>query len=89
MKKFIIFMTLNLLDSLTTFVGVKNGLGEANAFINFMFNKSVIFGLSIKMLLAFALGFFVFKKHSNLFKPLNIAFIIIVGLNVLSLLSLK
>ena len=85
MKHFITFIVLNLLDCITTFIGIRYGLAEANILLASLFKHSIWLGLGVKMLLALAIGFLVFKKRINLFKPLNIAFIIIVLLNVLSL----
>lgn len=82
-KLIIIFIILNLLDCITTFIGIKLGLVEANFFLRFFMNYHVLLGLGVKMLLAggvvLLLGLF---KKIKLLKIVNIAFTVIVCWNV-------
>lgn len=74
-KSLIIFLVLNLLDCITTYIGVTNGLSEGNILLSRLFEINIFLGLGVKMLLAFIIALLINKKY---FKPLNIAFIIII-----------
>ena len=75
----IIFILLNLLDSLLTYLGITLGkCEEGNILFHKLFEKNIFLGLGIKMLLAVILALVIRKWKPNLFKILNIAFAIIV-----------
>ena len=80
----IIFILLNLLDSLLTYLGITLGkCEEGNILFQKLFEKNIFLGLGIKMLLAIILALVIRKWKPNLFKILNIAFIVIVVWNIL------
>ena len=75
----IIFILLNLLDALLTYLGITSGkCEEGNILLQKFFEKNIFLGLGIKMLLAIILALVIRKWKPNLFKILNIAFAIIV-----------
>lgn len=82
-KSVILFIILNILDCITTYIGIKCGLLEGNILLRYFFDFNIYFGLLIKMLLAggivLLLGLF---KKIKLLKIINIAFIIIVCWNI-------
>lgn len=82
----ILFLILNLLDCITTYIGVKSGLGEGNIFLNYLFSSDLIVGLIVKLILAIVIALLVQFKNKKLFKPLNIVFSIIVAWNILIIL---
>jgi hypothetical protein len=51
-----IFLYLQLLDFLTTLIGMKVGLGEASPFVRWLMLVDPAVGLAISKLVAFALG---------------------------------
>jgi hypothetical protein len=51
-----IFLYLQLLDFLTTLIGMKIGLGEVSPFIRWLMQVDPAVGLAISKLIAFALG---------------------------------
>ena len=80
----IIFILLNLLDSFLTYLGITSGkCEEGNILFQKFFEKNIFLGLGIKMLLAIILALVIRKWKPNLFKILNIAFIVIVVWNIL------
>lgn len=80
----IIFILLNLLDSLLTYLGITLGkCEEGNILLQKFFEKNIFLGLGIKMLLAIILALIIKKWKPKLFKILNIVFAIIVVWNLL------
>lgn len=80
----IIFILLNLLDALLTYLGITSGkCEEANILLANLFSKNIFLGLGVKMLLALGIAILIKKWKPNLFKILNIAFIVIVVWNIL------
>ena len=51
-----IFLYLQVLDFLTTLIGMKIGLGEASPFIRWLMQIDPAVGLALSKLIAFALG---------------------------------
>ncbi len=51
-----IFLYLQVLDFLTTLIGMKIGLGEASPFIRWLMQIDPAIGLALSKLIAFALG---------------------------------
>ena len=82
-KTVILFIVLNLLDCVTTYIGIQSGLSEGNILLSFLFDYNLFLGLIVKMILAggvvLLLGLF---KKIKLLKIINIAFIIIVCWNI-------
>ena len=75
----IIFILLNLLDSFLTYLGITSGkCEEGNILFHKLFEKNIFLGLGIKMLLAIILALVIRKWKPNLFKILNVIFILIV-----------
>ena len=75
----IIFILLNLLDSLLTYLGITLGkCEEGNILFHKLFEKNIFLGLGIKMLLAIILALVIRKWKPNLFKIFNLIFIVIV-----------
>ena len=75
----IIFILLNLLDSIITYIGITTGVcEEANILLANLFSKNIFLGLGIKMLLALGIAIIIKKWKPNLFKILNLIFILIV-----------
>lgn len=86
-KLIIIFIILNLLDCITTYIGISNGLVEANLLLGYFMEYSVILGLAIKMLLAIVIvGLLKTFNKVKLLKAVNIAFCMIVVWNATMLL---
>ena len=80
----LIFILLNLLDAITTYIGFTTGkCDEANLMLNNLFEINIYLGLSIKMLLAILMAIVIKKWKPKLFKVLNIAFAIIVLWNLI------
>ena len=83
----IIFILLNLLDSLLTYLGITSGkCEEGNILFQKFFEKNIFLGLGIKMLLAIILALVIRKWKPNLFKILNIAFVVIVVWNLICII---
>ena len=83
----IIFILLNLLDSLLTYLGITSGkCEEGNILFQKFFEKNIFLGLGIKMLLAVILALVIRKWEPNLFKILNIAFVVIVVWNLICII---
>ena len=75
----IIFLLLNLLDSIITYIGITTGVcEEANILLASLFNQNIFLGLGVKMLLALGIAILIKKWKPNLFKILNVIFILIV-----------
>lgn len=73
------FLILNLLDCVTTYIGIQIGLSEGNFLLNFLFNYNIYLGLSVKMTLAGGVMLLLhLLKKQYLYKALNIAFSVIV-----------
>jgi len=80
----IIFILLNLLDSIITYIGITTGVcEEGNLLLASLFSKNIFLGLGIKMILALLIAILVNKWKPKLFKILNIAFALIVVWNIL------
>lgn len=88
MKKLVIlFIILNLLYCITTYIGITQGLIEGNALLSFLFNYNIYLGLIIKMILAGAVILLLhLLKNNHLYKALNIAFTAIVIWNAIIIL---
>ena len=83
----IIFILLNLLDSLLTYLGITSGkCEEGNILLQKLFERNIFLGLGIKMLLAVILALVIRKWKPNLFKILNIAFVVIVVWNLICII---
>ena len=83
----IIFILLNLLDSLLTYLGITLGkCEEGNILFHKLFEENIFLGLGIKMLLAIILALVIRKWKPNLFKILNIAFIVIIVWNLICII---
>lgn len=83
----IIFILLNLLDALLTYLGITSGkCEEENILFQKFFEKNIFLGLGIKMLLAVILALVIRKWKPNLFKILNIAFVVIVVWNLICII---
>ena len=83
----ILFIILNLLDSLLTYLGITLGkCEEGNILFHKLFEKNIFLGLGIKMLLAIILALVIRKWKPNLFKILNIAFIVIIVWNLICII---
>jgi len=75
----LIFLLLNLLDSIITYIGITSGVcEEANLLLASLFKQNIFVGLGVKMLLAIILALVIKKWKPNLFKILNVIFILIV-----------
>ena len=83
----IIFILLNILDCLLTYIGITtNKATELNLLLSKFFEKNIFLGLGIKMLLAIILALVIRKWKPNLFKILNIAFVVIVVWNLICII---
>ena len=83
----IIFILLNLLDSIITYIGITTGVcAEANILLASLFNQNIFLGLGVKMLLALGIAILIKKWKPNLFKILNIAFVVIVVWNLICII---
>ena len=83
-KTVILFIVLNILDCVTTYIGVTQGLLEGNILLSSIFQYNIWLGLAVKMLLAVGVTILLLlAKKKKLFKPLNIAFTCIVVWNLL------
>ena len=51
-KTVILFLILNILDCVTTYIGIQSGLSEGNILLSFLFNHNLFLGLCVKMILA-------------------------------------
>ena len=79
----LLFLILNLLDCVTTYIGIQSGLTEGNILLSFLFNYNIYLGLIVKMILAGGVVLLLhLLKKQHLYKVLNIAFAAIVVWNV-------
>ena len=79
----LIFIFLNLLDAITTYIGITTGkCDEANLIFNNLFEINIFLGLGIKMILAVLIAILVNKYKPKLFKILNISFLVIILWNL-------
>ena len=73
------FILLNLIDAITTYIGLTTGkCDEANLILGNLFEINIYLGLSVKMILAVLIAILVNKYKPKLFKVLNISFLVIV-----------
>lgn len=82
----ILFIILNILDCITTYIGIKCGLSEGNILLSRLFEINIFLGLGVKMLLAVIIALLLKK---SLFKLLNIAFTVIVVWNLILIIVLR
>lgn len=83
----IIFILLNLLDSFLTYLGITSGkCEEGNILLQKFFEENIFLGLGVKMLLALGIAIIIKKWKPNLFKILNIAFVVIVVWNLICII---
>ena len=83
----ILFILLNLLDSLLTYLGITLGkCEEGNILLQKFFEENIFLGLGVKMLLALGIAILIKKWKPNLFKILNIAFVVIVVWNLICII---
>lgn len=76
------FLILNILDCVTTYIGIQSGLSEGNILLSFLFNYNIYLGLIVKMILAGGVVLLLhLLKKQHLYKALNIAFAAIVVWN--------
>ena len=82
-KTVILFIVLNLLDCVTTYIGIQSGLSEGNILLSFLFDYNLFLGLIVKMILAGGVVLLLhLLKKQHLYKILNIAFAAIVVWNI-------
>lgn len=83
-KKLIpIFILLNILDCITTYIGLQTGLIEANFLLSGLFTINVFLGLGAKMGLSIAtILLLVALKKLKLLKVINIALGVVVLWNL-------
>ena len=78
-----LFLILNILDCVTTYIGIQSGLSEGNFLLSFLFNYNIYLGLIVKMILAGGVVLLLhLLKKQHLYKVLNIAFAAIVVWNI-------
>ena len=83
----ILFILFNLIDAITTYVGLTTGkCEEANLILSKLFEVNIYLGLSIKMILACVIAYFIKKYKPKLFKILNAIFIVIIFWNLILIL---
>ena len=79
----LLFLILNILDCVTTYIGIQSGLSEGNILLSFLFNYNIYLGLIVKMLLAGGVVLLLhLLKKQHLYKIINIAFAAIVVWNI-------
>ena len=79
----ILFILLNLIDAITTYIGLITGkCDEANLILGNLFEINIFLGLGIKMILAVLIAILVNKYKPKLFKILNIIFTVIIFWNL-------
>ena len=80
----LMFIILNILDCITTEIGLNAGLYEANSFMRALFSIDHGLGYFIKMILALLVVIILSIWHKeHLFKILNIGFSIVVISNII------
>ena len=83
----LMFIILNILDCVTTEIGLRVGLYEANSFMRSLFSIDHGLGYFIKMMLALTVVIVLTLWHKeHLFKILNIGFSIVVISNIIWIL---
>ena len=86
----LIFIFLNLIDAITTYIGLTTGkCDEANLILSNLFEINIYLGLGIKMILAVVIAILVNKYKPKLFKILNISFLVIVLWNLTTIILLS
>jgi len=78
----LLFITLNIFDLILTLIGLQLGLLEGNIIYQFLFSSNLVVAIVIKLSLTFIIALLVQRFKIKLFKPLNIAFAIIVAWNL-------
>lgn len=79
----ILFILLNLIDAIATYIGLTSGkCEEANLILNNLFEINIYLGLSVKMMLAVLIAILVNKYKPKLFKVLNTIFTVIILWNL-------
>lgn len=79
----LMFIILNILDCVTTEIGLRSGLYEANSFMRALFSIDYGLGYFVKMLLALVVVIVLtLWQKEHLFKILNIAFTVVVISNI-------
>lgn len=77
------FLLLNILDCITTYIGLQSGLMEANFLLSGLFNLNIFLGLGAKMAVSGIVAFLLAKFNKlRLLKIINVAFAIIVIWNL-------
>ena len=77
------FIFLNLIDAITTYIGITTGkCDEANLILSNLFEINICLGLSVKMILAVLIAILVNKYKPKLFKILNVIFMVIIFWNL-------
>ena len=83
-----VFLYLQLLDFLTTLVGLKYGLQEASPFIREVMSLGPVLGLLLSKLIAFALaGFCLGIRKAHLIRLINYWFAALVVWNLCLILN--
>ena len=83
-----VFIYLQLLDFLTTLIGMRLGLGEASPFIRWLMHVGPATGLALSKLLAFILGgACIWFKRQHLLRWINYWYAGLVVWNVSLILS--
>lgn len=83
----ILFILLNFIDAITTYIGLTTGkCEEANLILSKLFEINIYLGLSIKMTLAILIAYFIKKYKPKLFKILNVIFTVIIFWNLILIL---
>ena len=80
----ILFILLNLIDAIATYIGLTSGkCEEANLILNNLFEINIYLGLGIKIILACIIAILVNKYKPKLFKILNTIFTAIIFWNLI------
>ena len=83
----ILFLLLNLIDAITTYIGLTTGkCDEANLILSKLFEINIYLGLSVKIILAVLIAILVNKYKPKLFKILNAIFMVIIFWNLILIL---
>lgn len=79
----ILFILLNLIDAIATYIGITSGkCEEANLILSKLFEINIYLGLGIKMILAVLIAILVNRYKPKLFKVLNVIFTVIIFWNL-------
>lgn len=85
-----IFILLNILDCVTTYIGLKMGLLEANFMLSKLFSVNIFLGLAVKMGLSIvAILLLTMIKKLKLLKIINLVFVGVIVWNLATVLILK